>query len=124
GPPPRPRPEPGVLRVAEEFRRIEGGQVRAVPVVVALEGRPGGVDDERGQAQEDEQRLGPPGVPAGGLAETPACHRQRYLGHEADPPGAWDRRNVVRNRGRGSRLQGPTVPRRRTLRNTRPAAVR
>src|SRR5262245_56345213 len=51
-----------MVRVAQDLRRIERGQVRAVRVMLALKRGPGGIDNKRRQREEDEQRLPPPQV--------------------------------------------------------------
>src|SRR5688572_20320646 len=71
GPPRRLRPEPAVRSLTEEQRRVEGGEIRAVLVVVALERCPGRVYDEPAQHDEREQRLRPPRVAPHRPAETP-----------------------------------------------------
>src|SRR5262249_27508045 len=61
--------EPAVRRRAEDLRRIERRQVRPERVVVALEGGPRRVDDERRESEEDNDRLDPPRVAARGTTE-------------------------------------------------------
>src|SRR6266571_1147637 len=71
--PPRPplrlRPEPGVRRVAEDLRRVEGREIGSPGVMGPLESRPGGVDDEARQDDEGGEGRDPPSVAAGGLTE-------------------------------------------------------
>src|SRR6266481_1457550 len=67
GPPAGLRTEPCVRRIAEEFGRIEGREVGAGGVVVALKGGPRGIANE---CREDQERYGglqPPCVGSGGL---------------------------------------------------------
>src|SRR5262249_34830132 len=77
-----------MVRVAQDLRRIERGQVRAVRVMLALKRGPGGIDNKRRQREEDEQRLQPPPVAPRRLPESandPQAHRRRS--HPQPPPG-------------------------------------
>src|SRR5262249_31487480 len=69
--------EPGVRGTAKQLRRVERRQiVRARKVVVlVLESRPGGVDHERRQPGEPQQRLNPPPVATRGFAERSLAER-------------------------------------------------
>src|SRR5690606_19604878 len=69
GPPPGPWAEPCVAGVSEQLGRVERRQVVAERVVLALERRPGGVDDERAEPEEHHDRLEPPRIAPHGMAE-------------------------------------------------------
>jgi hypothetical protein len=56
-------------------------------VVIALERRPGGVNDERRENEEDEERLDPPRVPPLGLAEGSGFGGDLRLTHQQPPGG-------------------------------------
>src|SRR5262249_51017802 len=68
-PPRRFRPKQTVRRGAEEFRRVKRRDVGTERVVLALQSRPRGIDDERAQAEENEQRRRPPRITPHGLAK-------------------------------------------------------
>ncbi len=86
-PPAGLRSEPRVRPLAEEQRRVERRQVRPGLVVSALKGGPRRIHDERGQTEEREHRLDPPGVAPGGLPEPAMCFSQgpRGLSHQVSP---------------------------------------
>jgi hypothetical protein len=73
-----------VRAVAEEQRGIEGGEIRAELVVIPLERRPRGIDDEAAEHGEDEQRFPPPRIPALCVAEA----TRDYLDRNDLPPTA------------------------------------
>src|SRR6266852_529270 len=56
GHPVRLCPEPGVQGIANQLRRVKWRKVRTEPVMLALQRRPGGVDDERGESEKNSDR--------------------------------------------------------------------
>ena len=60
------RAEQGVRRASKQLRRIKRRNIGAKGVVAVLESRPVGVDQKRGETQEDRRRRKPPGI-------TPRC---------------------------------------------------
>jgi hypothetical protein len=77
----RSRPEPAVRRIAEDLRRIERGEVRSERVVFPLKRRPGGVQDEGRESEENRQRLHPPEVPPHRVAERTPSDQGRCTRH-------------------------------------------
>ena len=78
-------PPCAAVRIREQHRRVERRQVRIDVVVVALERRPGRVDDERQEHDEGDRRTAAPVVGSRGLAEpfrVPTDHGQ-VCGHVA-----------------------------------------
>src|ERR1043166_996987 len=69
GPPRRFGSEPTVRRITKNFRRIKRGEVGTESVMAALEGSPGGINDEGRQTEKYEDRLQPPVIAAHGLAK-------------------------------------------------------
>ena len=67
----RPWTKPAVRGVAEAARGVKRGKIRPVSVVLALEGGPRRVHDEGRQSEKHDERLNPPGIPPGCLAESP-----------------------------------------------------
>ncbi len=84
-PPGRLGPEPGVLAFAEDHRRVERRQIGPEGVVRVLKRRPGRVDDEAAQHQEDHQRLHPPRVAPVGLTEPARDELDRNCFHPQPP---------------------------------------
>ncbi len=68
----RLRTEQGVWRIAEDFRRIERGNVVAVSVVGVLKCRPSGVHYERAEPQKNGCGRNPPGIASRRVAEPAA----------------------------------------------------
>src|SRR4029079_144106 len=80
--------EPAMRRSAEDFRRVERGQIRAVRVMRPLKHRPRVTDQENRETEKHHQRLDPPRVSARGLSETPVQYeRRRRHGIVLAPPG-------------------------------------
>src|SRR5690348_16910007 len=48
--------------IAEEQRRVKGRQIRSVLEIISLKRRPRRIDQERGESEEDQERLKPPRV--------------------------------------------------------------
>jgi hypothetical protein len=69
-PPARFGAEPTMRRVTEDLRGIEGRKIGPIGIMISLKGRPGGVDDESAETNENDQRLNPPRVGASGLTES------------------------------------------------------
>src|SRR5438094_284176 len=63
------RTETAGRRRPVNLRRIERRDVRTEAIVIALECRPRRVHDERGESDEDEERLDPPRVTSRGVTE-------------------------------------------------------
>ena len=61
---PRFRSEPGVGRITEEHRHVDGRYVVAELRAVMREDRPGRIDDEGAKANESGRRRDPPGIAA------------------------------------------------------------
>src|SRR4029078_5634031 len=62
GPPRRLRYETRLAAVSKQQRRVEGGEIRAEFEMIALEGGPRRVHDERRKSQEHQERLKPPRI--------------------------------------------------------------
>jgi len=75
--------EPGVgAGEAKNFGRIEGRKIGSEAEMIALEGGPGGVNDECCEAEEGEEGLEPPEVAARSLAEASALEGNIYGRHD------------------------------------------
>ena len=79
--------QPGIVAgFAEQLGRIERREIGAEAVVSALHRRPSGINDERGEAEKNHERLHPPQIPTCGLGEAAALKRDIDRGH-AEPVG-------------------------------------
>src|SRR6185437_1687334 len=78
--------EPRVRRAAEQFRGVEGRQVRAERVVRVLERGPGGVNEKRREKDRHDGGLNPPGVLPHGELSRALENRELRVGH-AIPSG-------------------------------------
>src|SRR5688572_6876788 len=70
-----------MMRITEEQRRIEGREVRTEFVIRALECRPGRVEDESAQYDENGNRCRPPGIASLHLTEVAAWQCGRCFRH-------------------------------------------
>ena len=75
GPPTGFGSEPAVPGFAEQFRGIEGREVRTGVVIAALKSGPGGIENKGGEAGADQKRLHPPKVRPHRMTERAPLHR-------------------------------------------------
>src|SRR5439155_11672777 len=87
GPPHRLGAKPSVRRIAPQLWRVKRRQVRAKGVMRILKRRPGSVDNETPENQENNQRLHPPCIVARRFAKGSDHGQARRCGSHAIPLG-------------------------------------
>lgn len=74
--------KPAMGAVAKEFWRIQGAQVVTECIMPALEGSPGNIDEEGGEANKNDEGAGPPGIGPVCTTKTPTKIGYRYMSHK------------------------------------------